>query len=121
MSAAAESPDLADQPTRFLGPRLHGLGQASARPSRVGVDALDPRGSGTWGDRLRVETDEDLNGSEGELSRGGQRVEINGSAVGGGSAKTLTSKDINRNGGITYRMQPIGTNHRPSGRLPVHL
>ena len=68
-----------------------------------------------------METDEDLNGSEGERSHGGQRVEINGSAVGGGSTKTLTSKDINRNGGITYHTQPIGTNHRPLGRLPVHL
>ena len=68
-----------------------------------------------------METDEDLNGSEGERSHGGQRIEINGSAVGGGSTKTLTSKDINRNGGITYRMQPIGTAHRPLGRLTVHL
>ena len=67
-----------------------------------------------------METDEDLNGSEGERSHGGQRVEINGSAVGGGSTKTLTSKDINRNGGITYRMQPIGTAHRPLGRLSIY-
>ena len=68
-----------------------------------------------------METDGDLNGWEGEQSRGGRRVEINGSAVSGGSTKTLTSKDINRNGGITYRMQPIGTAHSPLGRLTVHL
>ena len=67
-----------------------------------------------------METDEDLNGSEGELSRGGQRVEINGSAV-GDSTKTLTSKDTNRNDGITYPMQPIVTAHRPLGRFTVHL
>ena len=66
-----------------------------------------------------METDEDLNGPEGERGRGGRQVEMNGSAVGGGS--TLMSKDINRNGGITYRMQPIGTAHRPLGRLIVHL
>ena len=68
-----------------------------------------------------METDEDLNGTEGEWSRGGQRIESSGSAVGGGSTKTLTSKDINTNGGITYCMQPIGTAHRPLGRRTVHL
>ena len=68
-----------------------------------------------------METDEDHNGSEGERSCGAQRVEINSSAVGGGSTKTLTSKDINTNGGITYCMQPIGTAHRPLGRRTVHL
>ena len=85
----------------------------------MGVDALDPCRSGTRADRSRMETDEDLNGWEGERGRGGRRVEMNGSAVGGGS--TLTSKDINRSGGITYRMQPIGTAHRPLRRLIVHL
>ena len=64
-----------------------------------------------------METDEDLNGTEGEWSRGGQRIEISGSAVGGGSTKTLSSKDINRNSGITYRMQPMGTAHCPLGKL----
>ena len=64
-----------------------------------------------------METDKDLNGAEGERSCGGQRIEISGSAVGGGSTKTLSSKDINRNSGITYCMQPIGAAHCPLGRL----
>ena len=67
----------------------------------MGVDTLDPRRSGTRADRSRMETDEDLNGWEGERGRGGRRVEMNGSAVGGDSTKSLTLKDTNRNDGIT--------------------
>lgn len=57
----------------------------------MGVDALDLRGSGTWGDHSCVETVKALMALKVSGAAVG-RIEISGSAVGGGSTRPCRRK-----------------------------